>query len=178
MEMRKLKEHPPPPSLTTISTSGWSSSNRTSASVFVSPRVLLPTVFCHVSSVLWNYVIDRCNAVGTDSPFPTIIGENCERILFSKFWNLHWSWQVQICLWHDFAAFVIMIVVCFVAGKHTVYRMSAATPEEKDEWIKCVRWVHVRLLGHRLALGFPVLQCRRSCTLSLKVTDMCRICTV
>nr|CAD7201514.1 unnamed protein product [Timema douglasi] len=26
-----------------------------------------------------------------------------------------------------------------VEGKHTVYRMSAATPEEKDEWIKCVR---------------------------------------
>ncbi|XP_023701417.1 cytohesin-1 isoform X3 [Cryptotermes secundus] len=25
-----------------------------------------------------------------------------------------------------------------VEGKHTVYRMSAATPEEKDEWIKCV----------------------------------------
>lgn len=26
-----------------------------------------------------------------------------------------------------------------VEGKHTVYRMSAATPEEKDEWIKCIR---------------------------------------
>ncbi|XP_024873049.1 cytohesin-1 isoform X5 [Temnothorax curvispinosus] len=26
-----------------------------------------------------------------------------------------------------------------VEGKHTVYRMSAATDEEKDEWIKCVR---------------------------------------
>ncbi|XP_058789632.1 cytohesin-1 isoform X2 [Phymastichus coffea] len=26
-----------------------------------------------------------------------------------------------------------------VEGKHTVYRMSAATNEEKDEWIKCVR---------------------------------------
>ncbi|XP_075231682.1 cytohesin steppke isoform X1 [Lycorma delicatula] len=26
-----------------------------------------------------------------------------------------------------------------VEGKHTVYRMSAATSEEKDEWIKCVR---------------------------------------
>nr|CAD7263169.1 unnamed protein product [Timema shepardi] len=26
-----------------------------------------------------------------------------------------------------------------VSGKHTVYRVSAATPEEKDEWIKCVR---------------------------------------
>ncbi|KAL1452472.1 hypothetical protein WDU94_006700 [Cyamophila willieti] len=24
-----------------------------------------------------------------------------------------------------------------VEGKHTVYRMSAATAEEKDEWIKC-----------------------------------------
>uniref|UniRef100_A0A1B6H0B3 Cytohesin-1 n=1 Tax=Cuerna arida TaxID=1464854 RepID=A0A1B6H0B3_9HEMI len=26
-----------------------------------------------------------------------------------------------------------------VEGKHTVYRMSAATAEERDEWIKCVR---------------------------------------
>lgn len=26
-----------------------------------------------------------------------------------------------------------------VEGKHTVYRMSAATPEEKEEWIKCIR---------------------------------------
>lgn len=26
-----------------------------------------------------------------------------------------------------------------VEGKHTVYRMSAATEEEKEEWIKCVR---------------------------------------
>ncbi|XP_026299496.1 cytohesin-1 isoform X3 [Apis mellifera] len=26
-----------------------------------------------------------------------------------------------------------------VEGKHTVYRMSAATDEEKEEWIKCVR---------------------------------------
>jgi cytohesin len=26
-----------------------------------------------------------------------------------------------------------------VEGKHTVYRMSAATPEERDEWIKCIR---------------------------------------
>ncbi|PRD24997.1 UNVERIFIED_CONTAM: Cytohesin-1 [Trichonephila clavipes] len=30
-----------------------------------------------------------------------------------------------------------------VEGKHTVYRMSAATPEEKDEWMKSIRalWV-------------------------------------
>lgn len=26
-----------------------------------------------------------------------------------------------------------------VEGKHTVYRMSAATEEEKNEWIKCLR---------------------------------------
>ncbi|XP_045104796.1 cytohesin-1-like isoform X1 [Portunus trituberculatus] len=26
-----------------------------------------------------------------------------------------------------------------VEGKHTVYRMSAATPDEKEEWIKCIR---------------------------------------
>ncbi|XP_076061679.1 cytohesin-1-like isoform X3 [Oratosquilla oratoria] len=26
-----------------------------------------------------------------------------------------------------------------VEGKHTVYRMSAATPDEKDEWITCIR---------------------------------------
>lgn len=29
--------------------------------------------------------------------------------------------------------------ILFVVGKHTVYRMSAATDEEKEEWIKCVR---------------------------------------
>lgn len=26
-----------------------------------------------------------------------------------------------------------------LAGKHTVYRMSAATADEKEDWIKCVR---------------------------------------
>ncbi|KAK4323147.1 hypothetical protein Pmani_006147 [Petrolisthes manimaculis] len=26
-----------------------------------------------------------------------------------------------------------------VEGKHTVYRMSAASPDEKEEWIKCIR---------------------------------------
>ena len=26
-----------------------------------------------------------------------------------------------------------------VEGKHTVYRMSASTEEEKDEWIKCIQ---------------------------------------
>lgn len=26
-----------------------------------------------------------------------------------------------------------------VEGKHTVYRMSAATQEEKEDWIKCIR---------------------------------------
>ena len=26
-----------------------------------------------------------------------------------------------------------------VEGKHTVYRMSAATQEEKDDWIACIR---------------------------------------
>lgn len=31
-----------------------------------------------------------------------------------------------------------------VEGNHTVYRISAPTPEEKEEWIKCIRWV---LLG-------------------------------
>lgn len=32
-------------------------------------------------------------------------------------------------------------LVYLLPGKHTVYRMSAATDEEKDQWIKCVRWV-------------------------------------
>lgn len=27
----------------------------------------------------------------------------------------------------------------FFVGKHTVYRMSAATAEEKDEWTKCLK---------------------------------------
>merc|ERR1712013_322768 len=26
-----------------------------------------------------------------------------------------------------------------VEGKHTVYRMSASTEEEKDDWIKCIQ---------------------------------------
>ena len=26
-----------------------------------------------------------------------------------------------------------------VEGKHTVYRMSAAAPEDKDDWIACIR---------------------------------------
>jgi hypothetical protein len=38
-----------------------------------------------------------------------------------------------------FAVSVKITVYFVVIGKHTVYRMSAATPEEKDEWIKCVR---------------------------------------
>jgi len=28
-----------------------------------------------------------------------------------------------------------------VEGKHTVYRMSASTEEEKEEWIKCIQSV-------------------------------------
>lgn len=28
-----------------------------------------------------------------------------------------------------------------VEGNHTVYRISAPTTEEKDEWIKCIKWV-------------------------------------
>lgn len=27
-----------------------------------------------------------------------------------------------------------------VEGNHTVYRISAPTPEEKGEWIKCIRY--------------------------------------
>jgi hypothetical protein len=72
--------------------------------------------------------------MGTNSTFLTIIGENCESSGIFTDPN-----KCRICSWHDFAA-CVMFVVCFVVeGKHTVYRMSAATPEEKDEWIKCVR---------------------------------------
>ena len=31
-------------------------------------------------------------------------------------------------------------------GKHTVYRMSASTEEEKDDWIKCIQWVDLARL--------------------------------
>lgn len=31
-----------------------------------------------------------------------------------------------------------------VEGNHTVYRISAPTPEEKEEWIKCIKWVRGR----------------------------------
>jgi len=41
---------------------------------------------------------------------------------------------------HNIMSQETFVAMCFtVTGKHTVYRMSAATPEEKDEWIKCVR---------------------------------------
>lgn len=29
-----------------------------------------------------------------------------------------------------------------VEGNHVVYRISAPTPEEKEEWIKSIKWVH------------------------------------
>lgn len=32
----------------------------------------------------------------------------------------------------------IFIILQVVEGKHTVYRMSAATEEEKLDWIKCL----------------------------------------
>lgn len=28
-----------------------------------------------------------------------------------------------------------------VEGNHTVYRISAPTPEEKEDWIKCIKYV-------------------------------------
>ena len=31
------------------------------------------------------------------------------------------------------------IYIFFNTGKHSVYRMSASTEEEKDEWIKCIQ---------------------------------------
>ena len=37
-----------------------------------------------------------------------------------------------------------------VEGKHTVYRMSASTEEEKDDWIKCIQWVAVARLVNLL----------------------------
>lgn len=64
------------------------------------------------------------------------------------------------------------IATCFtVTGKHTVYRMSAATPEEKDEWIKCVRWVKLQLLMYLQTLRLLVATAE-GITSSLKV---CRL---
>lgn len=35
---------------------------------------------------------------------------------------------------------IFTFIFCFThTGKHTVYRMSAATAEEKDEWTKCLK---------------------------------------
>ena len=39
-------------------------------------------------------------------------------------------------------------------GKHTVYRMSAGTVEEKDDWIACIRYddLHLRRVTMRFGL--------------------------
>ena len=34
----------------------------------------------------------------------------------------------------------VKIFFMYFAGKHNVYRMSASTAEEKDEWIRCIRY--------------------------------------
>ena len=39
-----------------------------------------------------------------------------------------------------------LIFAQVVEGKHTVYRMSASTEEEKDDWIKCIQWVDLARL--------------------------------
>jgi len=38
-------------------------------------------------------------------------------------------------------------VVCVNLGKHNVYRMSAATSDEKEDWMKNIKFVH-SLLFH------------------------------
>lgn len=36
-----------------------------------------------------------------------------------------------------------------VEGNHVVYRISAPSPEEKEEWMKSIRWVQgASVLGH------------------------------
>lgn len=35
---------------------------------------------------------------------------------------------------------MIILVVIFIVGNHTVYRMSALTGEDKNEWIKKIRY--------------------------------------
>ena len=34
----------------------------------------------------------------------------------------------------------VKIFLMYFEGKHNVYRMSASTAEEKDEWIRCIRY--------------------------------------
>ena len=54
-----------------------------------------------------------------------------------------------------------------VEGKHTVYRMSASTEEEKDDWIKCIQWVAVARLVKLLPLNpITYISCHFSLVLS------------
>lgn len=47
--------------------------------------------------------------------------------------------KVSLKLYQSFGRSLNLSYYLFkvVEGKHTVYRMSAATEEEKNEWIKC-----------------------------------------
>lgn len=40
--------------------------------------------------------------------------------------------------YHDIDFYSLPIFFQVVEGKHSVYRMSAATDEDKQEWIKCL----------------------------------------
>jgi cytohesin len=44
-----------------------------------------------------------------------------------------------LCIIANPSQFSIFPISQVVEGKHTVYRMSAATDEEKQEWIKCLQ---------------------------------------
>jgi len=39
------------------------------------------------------------------------------------------------------------ICAAVISGKHNVYRMSAASPEEKEEWMKNIKWVFLGCLS-------------------------------
>ena len=40
-----------------------------------------------------------------------------------------------------------------VEGKHTVYRMSAGTVEEKDDWIACIRYATISIINRNNRVG-------------------------
>ncbi len=40
-----------------------------------------------------------------------------------------------------------------VEGNHMVYRISAPTPEEKDEWIHSIKWVSLTSVQTFISLG-------------------------
>ena len=62
-----------------------------------------------------------------------------------------------------------------VEGKHSVYRMSASTEEEKDEWIKCIQWVVLFIVSFIFKRSLEPPGCKISCALTVLKVLHCRL---